>query len=228
MTVRVPKRRFYGQAMQFLLGSMHQAVTFRNDVLDKRGWEGRRVLGYKLPEWQRPEVWTDEQCVRFMESMFLGANVGAFMVNSCFDPIDLDQVLLDGQQRLRALERYWDNEFPVPDDDGQAWYWGDLTPQEQNHLYRITFPVVETQYRDEALLREAYNRHNFSGTPFHGWTCQAGNHRKAGKRTRSLKPSLCSTGRRPSLRPDLHPEERRAQERSRMAEGHRGSGAQRP
>jgi hypothetical protein len=164
MTARVPLRRFYGEAMQSPLHILCAGAAEQGRVIDRQGWTGRRVLGYKLPEWQRPEVWTDRQCVRFVESAFLGANIGAFMVNSASDPVDLDWILLDGQQRLRALERYWNNEFAVAGEDGYQWCWGDLTSQEQNHLNRIPFPWIQTRYNTEALLREAYNRHNYGGT----------------------------------------------------------------
>ena len=163
--LRIPQRRFYGQSMQTMMGMLRMAVSQRNGVLDDQGWTGRRVLGYKLPDWQRDPCWTIEQSRIFIESVYVGANIGAFMVNSSFDPIGLDQILVDGQQRLMSLESYWADGFSIRGDDGNEWFWSDLTAQERAHMERIPFPWIETQYRDEGVLIEAYNRHNHSGTP---------------------------------------------------------------
>jgi hypothetical protein len=164
-TLRVPLRRFQGEAMQSMIFSMYSQVPTRNAILDDQGWTGRRVLGYRLPAWQRPEVWSDAQCVKFIESIYLGANIGAFMVNESND-MNIDNLLVDGQQRLRSMERYWNNELAVPDENGELWRWGDLDPStEQARMLRIAFPWIQVRYSDEALLKEVYNIHNFSGTP---------------------------------------------------------------
>lgn len=100
----------------------------------------------------------------FLESVWIGVGIGSFMVNYSIRTSDANMVLLDGQQRLRAIERYWDNELAVVGDDGLSHYWGDLTEKEQVHFLRIPFPWVMTEYDNNAQLREAYNRHNFGGT----------------------------------------------------------------
>lgn len=38
-------------------------------------------MGYKLPNWQRQAKWSDEQCSRFLESIWMGSWIGTFMVN---------------------------------------------------------------------------------------------------------------------------------------------------
>lgn len=161
---RFPRRRFYGEAMATSMAVLRMGADQRNAALDAEGWLGRRVLGFKIPEWQRPEVWSEAQCVAFIESVWMGSHIGAFMVNSVLEP-HLDQVLVDGQQRLRALERYWNDEFPLCGDDGRAWYWSDLICDEQAHMDRIHFPWMEVRYGDDAILRDVYNRHNFGGSP---------------------------------------------------------------
>lgn len=162
--LRVPARRFYGETMSSMLGSMLVDVDRRNAALDEEGWEGRRVLGFKIPSWQRPQRWSDDQCERFIESVYLGSNIGAYMVNEWSEP-ELDGILVDGQQRLRAIERYWAGEVSLAGDDARRWLWTDLENGEKAHFLRISFPFVLTRYGDESLLREAYNRHNFGGTP---------------------------------------------------------------
>lgn len=165
MKPRFPARRFYGQMMQTQLQMMLMQRETLNKILDNEGYTGRRVLGYKLPVWQRNEKWSEAQCTRFIESIWLGVGLGTFMVNMTESNKDADNILLDGQQRLRAIERYWDNEFPVMGDDGKEYFWNDLTREEHAHFLRIPFPWVMSQYKKEEELKEAYNRHNFGGTP---------------------------------------------------------------
>lgn len=164
---RFPKRRFYGELMQT---SMHGLLSMRvtNTVtLDEGGYTGRRLFGYKLPVWQRKEVWTDDQCVRFIVSAWMGVGLGTYMVNMSATGRndDTDLILLDGQQRLRAIDRYLNGELAIPGDDGNSYLFTELTEKEQAHFYRIPFPWICTAYGSDEELREAYNLHNFGGTP---------------------------------------------------------------
>ena len=162
---RFPARRFYGQMMQTQLHAMSVERDRLNKQLDAAGYVGRRVLGYKLPVWQRQECWTDAQCARFLESVWLGVGLGAFMVNFSGSGLDDDthMTLLDGQQRLRAIERYWLGELAVQGDDGNCYFWTELTKDEQAHFMRIPFPWICTNYSTDAELRVAYDKHNFGG-----------------------------------------------------------------
>lgn len=150
--------------MQTTLQAMQ--LTWQNQarILADQGYAGRQVLGYKLPSWQRLESWSDDQAVRFITSCWMGVGIGTFMVNYCANEA-LSLILLDGQQRFRSLERYWCGELAIVGEDGNAYTWHDLTESEQNRFMRISFPWIETGYRTEEELCEAYNRHNFGGTP---------------------------------------------------------------
>ena len=171
--MNVPKRRFYGEMMSFQMMIIILGAESRREDMKEQGWTGREVLGYRLPEWQRPEVWTDQQCQDFIESVYLGANIGSFMVNSTFEK-EFDNILIDGQQSLRAIERYIADEFAICGEkeiQKNIWQptepklWSQLEDNDKVHFYRITFPVLVTQYTHHNILKEAYNRHNFSGTP---------------------------------------------------------------
>lgn len=162
---RHPMRRFIGQPMQFKLLSLSLQRERLNNALDSSGYTDRRVMGYKIPTWlQRPSAWTHEQNTLFIESIWLGVGIGSFMVNSTFDET-FDMILLDGQQRMRAIEIYLDGGLAIKGEDGGEYFWGDLTEQEQNQFLRIPFPSLETQYTTADEIRTAYDRHNFGGTP---------------------------------------------------------------
>lgn len=161
---RFPARRYYGSQMQTHMWALQSTSVRQNEKLDAQGYTGRRVLGYKLTEWQRQQKWEVDQCVKFVESVWLGVGIGHFMVNSSFTNEAIDGILLDGQQRLIAIERYWNGEFAIQGDDGGVYFWHDLTEAEHKHFERIPFPWIETQYKTEQECVDAYNRHNFSGT----------------------------------------------------------------
>jgi hypothetical protein len=56
--------------------------------------------GLRLPAYQRPLVWTPEQALALVESVYEGYPIGAFLV---WAPSWAEGILLDGQQRLAAL-----------------------------------------------------------------------------------------------------------------------------
>lgn len=96
----------------------------------------------------------------------MGVGLGSFMVNCAYGGTseDVHMVLLDGQQRLRSIERYWADELAVTGDDGNGYFWSEMREDERAHFMRIPFPWIETSYKTDAEMREAYNRHNFGGT----------------------------------------------------------------
>lgn len=163
--LRIIRRQFIHDQHTTLLSQMVYHRSLMNAQLDEQGYSGRRVMGFKLPCWQRREKWSDEQCLRFIESIWLGVGLGTYMVNESIRNPDADQVLLDGQQRLRAIERYIHSDFSMVGEDGRAYCWNELSDAEQAHFLRIPFPWVRSQYNTDEELKTAYNRHNFGGTP---------------------------------------------------------------
>lgn len=62
-----------------------------------------------IPQWQRRFIWTRRQCNRFIESLLLGLPVpGIFFYQ---DAKTRELVVLDGQQRLRTLLAYYQNDL---------------------------------------------------------------------------------------------------------------------
>lgn len=128
---------------------------------------GERILLRQiLPPWQRPEVWSTDQKRNFVESLFLGMNCGVYIVNG----LDWDDNgrkpmagwLLDGQQRLSALRDFFHEGMVV---FGDVTFEG-LTKAERLRFLRKSLSCHQLNYiADEKLLKELYNRLNFSGTP---------------------------------------------------------------
>jgi hypothetical protein len=137
----------------------------REDIVKNADWydiAGRRtIMGYILPSWQRPLVWKEDQKIRFIESAWLGLNLGTFTYNRV-DTLKhpLDSLLIDGQQRMSAIQDYLDDEFPV-----FGYRWSEITvPDRRRFNFSTTFASYITQSEDEKYLRDYYNMMNFGGT----------------------------------------------------------------
>ncbi len=84
------------------------------DAWDRPLQPGERKLGnFIVPPFQRPPVWTEEQKVRFIESIWHGLPLGSYVVNRTLDLRRVDNWLLDGQQRITAIVEYVNDAFPV-------------------------------------------------------------------------------------------------------------------
>lgn len=124
----------------------------------------KRLMGFILPPFQRPLVWTDEQKIRFIESIWLGYHIGTYVVNShkWIDkdtPHPYDYLLLDGQQRIATIRDYVNDEFPV-----FGYLYSELTIVDVRKFKSTVFIRSTVNLKTDEELRELYNRLNFGGT----------------------------------------------------------------
>ena len=110
-----------------------------------------------IPDFQRPLVWTEQQNIRFMESLILGLPVGSYCLHRRPDYM---YELLDGQQRWNAVFQYVDNIYPVFNQ-----FHKDLNKRTSRFFEDIVFPMVELSGLAEVEKLEAYNRLAYGGTP---------------------------------------------------------------
>ena len=101
-------------------------------------WAKKMLGKFPLPPWQRDSVWTREQKVSFIKSVYLGYDLGSVVING-YLTIQNDKLakfsdcLIDGQQRLGAILDYTDNEFSV-----YGLLWKELDRNEQNRFLIAT------------------------------------------------------------------------------------------
>jgi hypothetical protein len=76
---------------------------------------------------------------------------------------EFSESLLDGQQRLTAMEDYILNRIAVPDAAGVPRYWRELSKRERRRFGDVTFVRTTVSSFDEALLIQAYNLRAFGG-----------------------------------------------------------------
>ncbi len=162
---RIGPTVIYALAMS-LKRFQEEEVAVRNEF----PWATRFVMGLPLAPWQRPLKWNAEQCARFITSAWTGIHLGHYILTDMALEAGTDlrhqplsECVLDGQQRLHALELYLTNQLSVPDANGAPTCWGDLDVVERRwfmnrHFSRGTVPLTS-----EAELRELYNLMNFGG-----------------------------------------------------------------
>jgi len=141
--------------------SMGHAVMNWKEPMSANPDKGlRRVMGFILPSWQRPLVWTQEQSESFLRSVWLGLPIGTYSYNQTHETPELDGLLIDGQQRLWAIQQYLEDAFPV-----FGYRWSEVTVVDQRRFKTsTTFGCYVTESDDEQYLKDYYNRMNFGGT----------------------------------------------------------------
>ncbi len=125
---------------------------------------GRWLGMYPIPSFQRELCWDRERQIKLIESVWLGFSIGTYVVNDLnmetvqgrFHP--LQDMLIDGQQRLEAFRAYFMDEFPV-----FGARWSELPMLENRRFRNTVFPFIKVYILDEDKLREAYNRLAFGG-----------------------------------------------------------------
>lgn len=159
---KLPRRIRLGEFLQTTIYQPAYVWKEHKDAIDPLG--RRMVMGYLIPEYQRGLVWSREQEVSFVESFIKGIPIGTYTytsVNTLDDQINLvyDRLLLDGQQRLKSLERWFSDEFSAC-----GVKWSELEKPDQRELLGRPFSSFEVRdVTDDAYLRDYYNLMNFSG-----------------------------------------------------------------
>lgn len=159
---RMPERLNFGRVSTTTMAHpMGQWKRWKKDPTGENPHGLRTVMGYCLPTWQRGLVWTRSQQVAFLESAWRGVDIGTYTYNQVQIGSRMDNLLIDGQQRLHAIECYLNNEFPV-----FGWKWSEVTYVDERHWSMTTiFRSYITNSEDEYYLRGYYDLMNFGGTP---------------------------------------------------------------
>jgi hypothetical protein len=94
------------------------------------------------PEYQRDYVWSEEDKIALIDSIFNGIDIGKFAYIHTEDyreGVPLYEIL-DGKQRLRAILDYYENRFPY-----KGKYFNDLCKRDQNWFENYRVSVADTR-----------------------------------------------------------------------------------
>ncbi len=142
-----------------------------SDVRREYPWASRFVMGLPLAPWQRELKWGTEQSQRFITSAWTGVDLGKYVLTEMdLEPgadvvyRHLSNCVLDGQQRLHALEMYLSDKLAVPDAAGTPTVYSELDVVEKRWFGRRIFERGTVPLGGEQSLREFYDLMNFGGT----------------------------------------------------------------
>lgn len=153
----IPKPFFDAITRNFTI--MH-GTGFRTVKPTKSG--DREIGSFKLPPFQRGLVWTVEQKVRFIESIWLHLPIASYVVNVSDDhkaSYPCDGWLLDGQQRWSAIIDYVGDKFRVFD-----LLYSELKEGQQLKFMNHPFPSIETRNLSADKCKDVYDRLVYGGT----------------------------------------------------------------
>jgi len=114
------------------------------------------------PPFQRGAVWTLEQKQRWIEALLDDLPIPAIFINSFsgHPTYGHREIVVDGQQRLRAIAEFMKDEFGV-----RGERWSDQTKEDQRVFsLNVVSPVVYTKYDTETECVELYLRLLTAGT----------------------------------------------------------------
>ena len=151
-----------------LMRSLDEYIKNEEEVRRMYPWADRFVCGMPLASWQRQAVWSEAQQIRFIDSIWRKLDLGSYMVNAWWETDNevmapLSDIVIDGQQRLTAIERYVKGEIPAVAKDGCFVFFHELEPHEQMGFKNRIFARAEMETKDEAVLREAHDLREFGG-----------------------------------------------------------------
>jgi len=137
-------------------------------------WATRFVMGLPLAPWQREFKWSGDQCKKFILSAWTGVHLGTYLVTDLnirdgsadftgLEHLPLSNMVLDGQQRLTALEMYLTDRLELEDVDGSPCKWSQVNAVQQRRFLNTVFDCGVMRLTDEQQLRALYDLHNFGG-----------------------------------------------------------------
>lgn len=102
------------------------------------------------PPYQRGYVWSGAQRESLLESIFMGTEIGRFVLRDrdCVDDGPMYEIV-DGKQRLRTLTDYYENRFPY-----KGAFYNDLSEKDkQTFLNHDVSKAILRNYSDEDIIR---------------------------------------------------------------------------
>jgi hypothetical protein len=121
------------------------------------------------PEYQRGNVWTEEQKVALIDSIFKNIDIGKFTIikrpwgsnpNRPEHPSGKLYEMLDGKQRLTALHEFYCGRFKY-----KGMYFYEMHPRDRNHLKHYPISYAEANPMTDEQKYRYFIKLNTTGTP---------------------------------------------------------------
>jgi hypothetical protein len=112
------------------------------------------------PDYQRDLVWTQEQKIALIDSIFNNVDIGKFTFIKHDYSRDLYYEILDGKQRLSTLCEYYEDRFKW-----KGKYFSELCGSDANHYTGFSVAYGEVGEITEQQIYKLFVKMNTSGTP---------------------------------------------------------------
>lgn len=118
------------------------------------------------PQYQRGAVWSESQKQLLIDSILRGYDIPKIYLRVLEDGDPYEHEIVDGQQRLRAIWEFLDNEFPLGEDaidyedlpDLAGLYYKDLDSDQQDIIGGFNLSITEIRNATEGEVRELFLR----------------------------------------------------------------------
>jgi hypothetical protein len=151
----------------------HEAFNLA-EAKNQYPWADRFVMGLPLAPWQREFKWSAEQCERFITSAWTGVFLGTYIMTTAeyrandekftgLEYLPFTNMVIEGQQRLMALELYVTDRLAVPAANGAMTLWSEVGVLDKRRFDKTIFNKGLLKEDNEQQLRRFYDLLNFGG-----------------------------------------------------------------
>lgn len=116
------------------------------------------------PPFQRNPVWVDRQKSFLIDTILSGLPIPeVYMQDTITAEGEARYIVVDGQQRIRAVLEFLEGRFNIDSKDSPQWAdmsFDDLTPDEKKQIYQYDFVVRQLPDMEDVQLREIFQRLN--------------------------------------------------------------------
>lgn len=155
----------------FCIGEIHSIwLRFADDegkVRQEYPWADRFVCGFPIPEFQRDLKWSAAQKARLIQSIWFNIDIGSYIVTGGASVNGVmsqySDMVIDGQQRLSAIEDYFADRLAIPDTQGTLRLFSEISPTDQRFFRSRIFSRITVASHDLEYLKNLYNIMAFGG-----------------------------------------------------------------
>lgn len=132
-------------------------------IYSQRQLEGLLTMVYHFgvdfsPSYQRDFVWTEEEKVALIDSIYHGVDIGKFVFVHLGYSGEYGYEVLDGKQRLNALCEFYENRFPY-----KGVYFDEMSGADRNHFRGYNVSYAEYHDLTDAQKIKAFILLNTTG-----------------------------------------------------------------
>jgi hypothetical protein len=140
----------------------HLETTLRNVLWFKRAHDADELV--LKPPFQRNPVWVTRQKSFLIDTILQNYPIPEiYMQEQIEDGTNPKYILVDGQQRIRAVLEFLEGRFAIDGRDSPAWadqMFDDLTPEERDQILRYNFVVRILPDIEDTEIRTIFQRLN--------------------------------------------------------------------